>query len=214
MSYRHVVWDWNGTLLADTWLTVEITNQQLLARNLSTLSLEQYRELFDFPLKDYCQRIGFDFGRESFDSVTNEFIETYEKRRLECHLQPGVQEVLGLVAQRSVGQSILSAYRQSTLEELVDHFRLGDFFASVVGVDNDRGEGKVARGRRWLEASGMRPDEVVLIGDTAHDAEVAAAVRIDCLLVAHGHQSARRLTSLGLPVVERLEQVLPLLETD
>ena len=48
--------------------------------------------------------------------------------------------------------------------------------------------------------------EVVLIGDTLHDAEVAEAIGVDCVLVAHGHQSKQRLKQGGVPVVDSLRE--------
>ena len=34
MKYKHIVWDWNGTLVDDTWLFVDIMNGVLKDRNL------------------------------------------------------------------------------------------------------------------------------------------------------------------------------------
>ncbi|NCY21717.1 HAD family hydrolase, partial [bacterium] len=33
-KYRHLIWDWNGTLLDDAWLCREIMNGQLRRRGL------------------------------------------------------------------------------------------------------------------------------------------------------------------------------------
>ena len=34
-NYRHVIWDWNGTLLDDAWLCVEVLNGLLARRRRS-----------------------------------------------------------------------------------------------------------------------------------------------------------------------------------
>ena len=44
--YRHLIWDWNGTLLDDAWLCREIMNGQLRRRGLPELSTERYEEKF------------------------------------------------------------------------------------------------------------------------------------------------------------------------
>ena len=49
---------------------------------------------------------------------------------------------------------------------------------------------------------------MLLIGDTLHDAEVAAAADVDCVLVAHGHQSKERLKQSGAQVVDSLEAIV------
>ena len=33
-KYRHIIWDWNGTLLDDAWLSVEILNQLMAQRDM------------------------------------------------------------------------------------------------------------------------------------------------------------------------------------
>ena len=50
--------------------------------------------------------------------------------------------------------------------------------------------------------------EMVLVGDTDHDYEVATNLGIDCILIAHGHQSWARLSNLNAAVLEGLDQLL------
>ena len=33
-KYSHILWDWNGTLLDDAWLCVEVMNSMLAERDL------------------------------------------------------------------------------------------------------------------------------------------------------------------------------------
>ncbi|HIE27896.1 TPA: hypothetical protein EYP66_11475 [Candidatus Poribacteria bacterium] len=80
-EYRHIIWDWNGTLFDDAWLCVEIVNGLLRNRNKPCISHKQYQEAFDFPI-------------ESFESVATEFIVEYDKRRFECKLQDNAITVL------------------------------------------------------------------------------------------------------------------------
>ena len=52
-NYQHIIWDWNGTLLNDVKLCADIMNNLLKTRSLPTITLEKYREIFTFPVKDY-----------------------------------------------------------------------------------------------------------------------------------------------------------------
>ena len=51
-----IIWDWNGTLLNDIELCVLTINELLERRNLTLLSVEDYREVFSFPVKNYYQK--------------------------------------------------------------------------------------------------------------------------------------------------------------
>ena len=66
-KYRYIFWDWNGTLLDDVWLCVDIINYMLIKRGKSEITQSQYREIFDFSVKGYYKKAGFDFKTEPFE---------------------------------------------------------------------------------------------------------------------------------------------------
>ncbi|MFA5815041.1 MAG: hypothetical protein WC865_05425 [Bacteroidales bacterium] len=83
-SYRHIIWDWNGTLLDDKWLCIESICTLLLDRNLPPIDEEKYARIFRFPVKEYYQEAGFDFIHEPFEVPAMEFIRIYDSRKKEC----------------------------------------------------------------------------------------------------------------------------------
>lgn len=213
VRYKHVFWDWNGTLLDDAWLCVESMNKMLAVRNCPLMNAEIYERSFGFPVQEYYRRLGFDFDVESWDAVATEYIDEYDRRRFECCLQPDAIDVLEWCLDKGYGQSLLSAYKQPTLEEVVDHFGVRRFFQKVSGHTNHYAEGKVGHGRRLLDELGVSGAEVLLVGDTDHDFEVAQAIGAECLLVAAGHQSVERLELCGVPVLVNVSEVRHLLNS-
>lgn len=204
-DYRHVVWDWNGTLFDDAWLCVEVMNGLLRPRGLPALDAARYQALFRFPVIDYYRALGFDLARESFEKVGTEFIVEYERRRHECRLAAGAPELLQRIRDAGIPQSVLSAYKHVTLEELLRHHGIRPFFEHVTGGDDHYAHGKTGQGLAWMRRAGLRPQDLLMVGDTLHDAEVAAALGIACLLVPGGHQSPDRLRTAGVPMAESLE---------
>ena len=55
----NVIWDWNGTLINDGELCVSIVNELLLELSIPSVSLQFYRENFQFPVRSYYEKIGF-----------------------------------------------------------------------------------------------------------------------------------------------------------
>ena len=206
-TLRHVIWDWNGTLLDDTWLCIDVMNGLLAERAHPPLTHARYLEIFDFPVVDYYERLGFDFDRDPFAIIGAEFIRRYETRRLECRLHEDAIATLAFTRSRGVPQSVLSAYRHDTLVELLAHFGLRDFFTGVLGSDNVYAQGKVEQGRRWIAQLGIDPSTAVLVGDTVHDFEVAEAMACRCLLVADGYHPRAKLERCGVAVVDDLAGV-------
>ena len=74
-TIKHMVWDWNGTLMNDVGLCLDITNQMLRRRGLAQVDSARYRGVFGFPLRDYCARIGYNLKRDSFELLSDEKLE-------------------------------------------------------------------------------------------------------------------------------------------
>lgn len=207
-SYRHIIWDWNGTLFDDAWLCVDIVNGMLARRAQPPLTPDRYETIFDFPVQDYYARAGFDFSREPFEQLSNEFIDAYHRRVHECDLRPGARAALEAARAQGISQSILSAMQQTSLHALVEHFGLRPYFTDVIGLDNHHAAGKVDLARTWIAAQPLAPSEMVLVGDTVHDFDVAQALGVDCLHVHSGHHSRQRLTACGTTILDDLAALI------
>lgn len=208
--YSQVIWDWNGTLLDDLWLTVDVMNEFLSARNMPKLSIGKYREIFDFPVKQYYGRVGFDFRRESYDDVGLQYCRRYEERVAECSLQEGAVAILEYLNARSVKQAVLSSTEQSTLERMVNRFGLARYFRAIIGQGDHHAEGKIGTGERYLACQSANRQEVLLIGDTAYDAAVAKSLGTDCVLVCTGHHPREKLLKADTRVVANLSELMDL----
>jgi phosphoglycolate phosphatase len=202
--YRHIIWDWNGTLLDDLDLSIEVMNALLTRRTLPLLDRVRYHAIFDFPVRRYYERLGFDPARDSFEQLSVEFISGYEAHRLEAVLHRATTRTLTAVCAAGLGQSILSAYRHETLHEIVAHFGLTAHFDHIAGLDNIHAHSKVALGRELVARLDVAPGEILLVGDTLHDLEVARDLGVACALVAAGHHPSERLCASGAPVYDDL----------
>ncbi len=207
MRYKHIMWDWNGTLVDDAWLCVEIMNKSLTKRNLQTITVEDYRQVFKFPVKDYYVALGFDFQAEPFEVCGLEFIDEFKKRMFDANLHADSKMVLNSLKDGGITQSILSAQNQELLDKTVEHYNISHFFTGVNGLSDHYAHSKVEIGINWLSQLDYAPQEVVMIGDTAHDLEVAQAMGTDCILVSFGHNCHTRFSNLDVPVFHSLQEV-------
>ncbi len=204
---EHIIWDWNGTLVDDAWLCIEITNGFLEEQGLPSMTEAHYQEVFGFPVRDYYARLGLDFSKRSYEDLADEWIAQYAARRTECKLQSGAKDVLAFMKASRLSQSVLSVYMQSSLEMMIEHYSLSSYFVAVCGLKDHFAHSKVELGREQMKARNLDPASTVLVGDTIHDHEVASAIGIDCVLIPGGHQSAERLASTGAEVIQSLDEL-------
>jgi phosphoglycolate phosphatase len=207
MKYKHIIWDWNGTLLDDTWLCVEGINKSLEKRSLQTITKEIYRKVFSFPVEDYYERLGFDFNKEPFEVAGDEFVAYYAKCFHKVKLHKQVSSALGALEIAGFSQSILSAGKQEYLDQWVKVHGLSEYFMIIRGIDNQYARGKIELGISFIKELPYDKDEIIMVGDTVHDSDVADAMGIDCLLIDHGHMGNKKLKTTGRKVFSNIEHV-------
>jgi phosphoglycolate phosphatase len=204
---RHVLWDWNGTLLDDVEACVAAVNRMLGTRGLPQIDTTQYRDVFDFPVQDYYRRLGFDLPSEDWDAMAHEFHGYYRETSRSAGLRAGSRRVLDGLRRDGVPMSVLSACEGRILRRMMQERGLDGLFEQVAGLDDLYAESKLDAGRRLLEALAEDPREVILVGDTTHDYDVASELGCECILVAGGHQAGWRLRACGCRVVPGLEAI-------
>lgn len=204
MSYQHIIWDWNGTLFDDLDLCIDIMNGILKKYSKELLTVERYQRIFVFPVKEYYFSMGF--NEAGFSKVSHEFIAEYEKRKFESDLHIGVREILKDISSKGISQSILSAYKQDTLIETVEHFQIQNHFIKLIGQDDIYAHGKIDQGKKWIKELGFDKKDVLMIGDTDHDFEVAEKMEIDCILIPMGHNSKERLLNTKATILSEISQ--------
>ena len=193
MKYKNIVWDWNGTLLNDVAVGHGALRSMLEKRGLRAITLQEDKDWFGFPVREFYEDLGFDFSRDDWQEVSQDFVDTYDLLAGGVDLNRGVREVLASLQRQGVKQYILSALQEDTLQKMVADFGIDGYFERVCGADDIYAGGKVPRGRRMLADCGIQTEETLMVGDTLHDAEVAAALGFDCRLFAGGHNSEWRL---------------------
>jgi phosphoglycolate phosphatase len=206
-GYETVVWDWNGTLLDDLDYCLEIANELFRERGLAALSRERYREIFDFPVRLYYERAGLSLDEAGFRALSVDFCARFEQRLEVVPLFPRASVLVQSLARRGARQLVLSNAEQGSLTRQIERWGLGGLFDGVQGRSDTFATGKVEGGRALIARRPVNLARTVLIGDTLHDAEVAAQLGMDCVLIAAGHQSAARLSSAGCRVVVSLDEL-------
>ena len=174
---------------------------------MNTITLEKYREIFKFPVKDYYLELGFNLEKEPFEVSGLEFINAYENRKYDAQLYPQVLPLLKELSAKGISHSILSAQHQALLNDLTQYYNIRDYFIAIIGLDNHYAYSKIENGTEWVSRINLNLQEILMIGDTEHDFEVADAIGIDCILLSHGHHCSSRLEKTDALVFQNLMDV-------
>ena len=186
---------------------MDSTNQMLSERGMREIAdLDEYREVFDFPIKEYYRALGFDFEVEPYEVLAPLWVDIYNERSKESSVVEGVLPTSKKVRELGMCQVVFSATEREMLLRQMGELGIRECFDEVIGLDNIHAESKLHLAKRWREAN---PDAKILyVGDTLHDAENAKALGADCLLFTGGHQSRNRLSKTGCTLIDNIEQIL------
>ena len=126
--YSAVLWDWNGTLLNDVEENICIVNELLTDRSLPVITKETYKRYFRMPIKDFYKDIGFDFSKESFEQIAENYNELYIERFCDMPLTNEIEEVLKYIRDCNISQYIVSASEQKSLDRQVNEKNISKYF--------------------------------------------------------------------------------------
>lgn len=205
-KYKYVLFDWNGTLIDDLQMNIDLENFMLKKRGLSLLeSRDFYLENFGFPIKDFYELVGFDFEKEDYNDICDEYAAQYRARIESAKLFPDVVPILEKLKAAGVSMAIISATKQDVLREQVQWYGISPYFDEILGTNDLKGTSKVNTAKQWFSKNHVNSNEVVFVGDTTHDVETASAIGCECFLVSRGHNSEGRLRKTGCEVFDSLE---------
>lgn len=207
-----IIWDWNGTLLNDVEQSIATMNELLTKRKLPLLSHQYYKEIFDFPVYNYYEILGFDFKKEKWSDVAAEYMRAYHNKEASFELFDEAISTLNTLKKQSYRHYILSAMRTDSINKMLDSFQIRQLFDGVYGLDDDFANGKVETGHQLLSDITTAPEQCVLVGDTTHDAVVAKSLGIKCILIANGHHSYQRLKASKSLILQSLSELSKLID--
>ena len=206
-----IVWDWNGTLLNDVDICIESMNNLLSRRKMELIHTSQYKEIFDFPVVNYYKKLGFDFATDTFEDLSVEFMSDYTERLKKALLFEDVVHILQILKDKQKNQLIISAMQQNSLENSVNSLDIMHFFDELIGLNNIYAAGKKDLAKNYFSTGNIPINDILFIGDTLHDYDVARHVGADCVLISKGHHSKKRLLETHVKVLDTHKDLLSLL---
>jgi len=205
---RHIIWDWNGTLLNDGSHIMASVNEAFEAMGLGRISVELHQSQFHRPIDSFFGALSpRELSSDELDQLMVLFQSHYARQPLSSFLKAETRALLATLHQWHVPQSVLSMCPQSELEGAIAELGLGACFQHVCGHPGFGPDTKAEHLRQHLRRLGRRPDEVVVIGDTVDDHRAAQHAGVRCVLVDRKYASLEakwKLQATGSPIFDRL----------
>lgn len=208
---KHIIWDFNGTLLNDTQLSLDVDNNVFEKLGIPSITLDDYRNNMTMPVRDFYSAVGVDYSVHSYETIARLWLDEFNQKAVGVGLVSGALDAIRFFHSQGRSQSVLSASYEPSLRKQCEALGLTPYMTDISGLEDESASKKTEIGRRQLRELGLEGRDVVLIGDMLTDAHLAEDLGADCILVSWGHNDLKRLLSSGLPVARdfgELEEIL------
>ena len=203
---KYIIFDFNGTVVDDIDLSLRAINHTAKKYlNRGPITIEEYKDVFTFPVKKYYERVGFDFNKLNWEEVGQCWMDYYQEHQKEAPVFDGVVELLKENHKKGYKNILLSASRIDLLIKQTKELGIYEYFDEILGIDNIYASSKLPIGLKFME--GKNSKDCVYLGDSKHDLEVAKAMGVRCILVANGHESKERLLKIHDEVCDDIREV-------
>ena len=147
MATRHVVWDWNGTLLDDLSLVVACTNAVFASIGGRAVTADEHRVRFRRPVADYYAEIlGQAVDEEAYGRLDRIFHEAYRAGLTTCELAGDARDPWGFrIADLARYEAARLRLRAGPTAGTEDVRKLVEDLLAETWVVGSAGEGTIAR---------------------------------------------------------------------
>ncbi|RTE88334.1 MULTISPECIES: HAD hydrolase-like protein [Bradyrhizobium] len=215
-----LVFDWNGTLLDDTYALLETTNVILDRFGRPSIDIKTFRDRCDVPLSLLYLSLGM--SREEIEAMERDdgalFHDLYEPLAAKADLREGARRVLEIARRQSALLIILSnhivAPLQSQLRRLgVDHY-ITDVLAFESRATQYKSMSKGERLRLYMQRYDLKPASTFIIGDMPVETDIARNLGLTSISITGGFVSTSRLQAARPDyTINNHHELLPILQS-
>jgi phosphoglycolate phosphatase len=216
-----VVFDWNGTILADTIASWKASNDCLEYYGAKPISMARFRETVDFPVLHFYKRNGCSVERVLGDKggANHHFQTQYRMYSKSARTRKGTRDLLEWLRGKGIDRTILSNYLTPRIVEDLRRLKLDPYFSHVCGNTDDGSKvlehaTKQKRLADFLADRGYHAKDVVIVGDSTEEPEIAHRMGLKSISITGGYFSTSRLHATNpTAIVNRLDQIIDLLDS-
>lgn len=194
-----VAFDFNGTLIADTWSILEGVNKVLKAFGKKPITHKEFLEQFDIPVSIAYKNHGLDLEiiEKNREKISHIFHTFYEEKATKIRTRANVKRVLRYFKKKGITSIVFSNHTQHGVEKQLKRLKLEPYLEAVL-ANPERHHALIKRAkekrlRDYLAAKGLRTNEVLIVGDTIEEIQIAKSIGSMVCSITHGNCSTRRL---------------------
>jgi phosphoglycolate phosphatase len=211
VRYPLIVFDWDGTIIDSTGTIAECIQQAAAEMGLPVPHDERARHVIGLGLHDSLRQAVPELPASRYGDFVALYRKYFLAREDTMKLFPGMRDLLSSLRERHV-LAVATGKSRRGLDRALDAGGLRPYFTSSRCAEETHPKPHPAMLMELMEELGKESREVLMIGDTSHDLDMARAAGVDALGVTYGAHREAGLRACGpldcFATVEKLSQWL------
>ena len=146
----------------------------LTERNLPTITLQRYKEIFTFPIIEFYRSAGFDCQEYNYNLLVSDYKSAYTAQMQNIQLMPYTESILSEINKKNIKQCIFSASSKQSINSQLLFYNISHYFSEIIALTDDFAFGKYDLAVQWCNHNLINnKDRILIIGDTLHDYEIS-----------------------------------------
>lgn len=183
--YPLIVFDWDGTIIDSTGTIAECIQQAAAEMGLPVPEEARARHVIGLGLHDSLRHAVPDLPASRYGDFVALYRKYFLAREDSMKLFPGMLDLLSFLKEKHL-LAIATGKSRKGLERALDAGGLRPHFTASRCADETSPKPHPAMLRELMNELDVSQNQVLMIGDTSHDLEMARAAGVDALGVTYG----------------------------
>jgi phosphoglycolate phosphatase len=196
VRYPLIVFDWDGTIIDSTGTIAECIQQAAAEMGLPVPHDERARHVIGLGLHDSLRHAVPALPASRYGDFVALYRRYFLAREDTMKLFPGMLELLSQLREKHT-LAIATGKSRRGLDRALDAGGLRKYFSASRCADETNPKPHPAMLLELMNELNFSPQQLVMIGDTSHDLEMARAAGVDALGVTYGAHREAGLRACG-----------------
>ena len=186
MRYPLIVFDWDGTLFDSAAVITDCIIDAARDMQLRVPDRETASHVIGLGLNDSLRHAVPDLAPERYADFLARYRKYFLEREDSLTLFSGIPSLLEELKGRGHQLAVATGKPRRGLDRSLQSSRIGEMFIATRCGDECQSKPHPAMLLELMEETGRPASELLMIGDTSHDLQMATNAGVDCLAVAYG----------------------------
>ena len=205
---KHIIFDFDGTIADSSHLTLQIINKLSEKYYHRKFTLEELTLLKNYPIKERFKKLGIPLYK--IPRISLDTLNIFKGLVNSINVFDGISELVADLKAEGFQLSIISSNSRENINRFLENNDL-DAFEGIISVKKLFGKHNSIS--KYLKRRGLKPGQVIYIGDELRDIESCKKASVKIISVTWGYDPVELLSS-GNPdyIVHRPEEILEILK--